>query len=158
MAKSEADWYKKKFLDFALIRRDLEKDAFEFVVQESIKMKMTFNQFTIFKAKKLNCDPEFIQIMQENSEFITDIIDIISYLDACRDRLNVLDCLLSTKTFDSKSGKNCNWGVNLVHEIQKYLELTPLLLEVLDLKTDFFGFTVLDLFVMKEKITKEDFE
>ena len=42
--------------------------------------------------------------------------------------------------------------------IQKYLELTPLLLEVLDLKTDFFGFTVLDLFVMKEKITKEDIE
>ena len=72
MAKSEADWYKKKFLDFALIRRDLEKGAFEFVVQESIKMKMTFNQFTIFKAKKLNCDPEFIKMMQENSKFITE--------------------------------------------------------------------------------------
>ena len=74
------------FLDFALLEKDLEKDAFEFVVQESIKMKMKFNQFTIFKAVKLNCDPEFINLMQENSEMITEADDIDNYLDWSNDK------------------------------------------------------------------------
>ena len=79
MLQSESD-DKEIFLDFALIMNDLEKDAFEFVVQESIKMKMKLNQFAIFKAGKLNCDPEFIKMMQENSEFITETYDIFMYL------------------------------------------------------------------------------
>ena len=44
-------------------------------------------------------------------------------------------------------------------KIQENLLITPELLEVLDFKNTNFGdHKVLDLFVMKEKITKEDFE
>ena len=66
MLQSKSDKDKKKFLDFVLISKDLEKDEFEFVVQESIKIKTTLNQFTIYKAVKLNCDPEFIKMMEQN--------------------------------------------------------------------------------------------
>ena len=42
---------------------------------------MTLNQFTIFKAGKLNCDPEFIKMIEENTEFITDKKDIFEFFN-----------------------------------------------------------------------------
>ena len=59
-------------LDLASKKKDLEKDVFEFLVQESIKINVKVNQFAISKAEKLNCDPEFVKTMQNNSEIITD--------------------------------------------------------------------------------------
>ena len=50
-------------LELASMRKELEKDVFEFLVQECIKINMKVNQFAISKAEKLNCDSEFIKRM-----------------------------------------------------------------------------------------------
>ena len=42
--------------------------------------------------------------MQENSKFITDKKVIFEFFDKSNDKSNVIGSLLSTKTFDFKSG------------------------------------------------------
>ena len=57
-------------LDWAVMRKD--KDVFEFLVKESRKSKMKFNQFTIAKAIKLGCNEKFVAIIKKYAKFIRD--------------------------------------------------------------------------------------
>ena len=96
-------WYGWSVLDQASLKKELEKDVFEFLVQESIKINMKVNQFAISKAETLNCDSEFVKTMQNNSEFITDNNLIFLFFDISDDKTDLIKILLSTKTFDFKS-------------------------------------------------------
>ena len=57
----------------------IDKDAFELIVDESLKEKIKVNQFAVAKAVKLGCKKKFIKMMEKNSEFEKDSRVILKF-------------------------------------------------------------------------------